>query len=52
MKYEYKTTCGSLSYSDNEPDDPVEPEGGGWELIGFTASSKMLYWAWRRISDE
>lgn len=52
MKYEYKTTCGDLSYNEYEPDDPKEPEGKGWELIGFAASSHKLYWSWRRLVME
>lgn len=63
MKYEYKTTYGSLyqasSYDSREdyeepevpPSDPVEPSGEGWEMVGFAASPKKLYWSWRRPVD-
>lgn len=62
-KYEYKTTHGaqlrvhvhdrficseSCSDPDVEPDDPVEPEGPGWELVNTAASTARLYWTWRR----
>lgn len=51
MKYEYKTTYGHLAYAyedSNDPDDPEEPNGNGWELVNTTASQKYLYWTWRR----
>ena len=31
------------------PDDPVLPEGDGWDLVGFAASGIYLYWTWRRL---
>jgi len=58
MKFEYRTTHGELFksmydhhediYSETPPDHPISPEGTGWEMVGFTASTKKLYWAWRR----
>lgn len=56
--YEYKTTHGDLYHAagrmhdESEPDDPVAPEGIGWELLAFAASSERLYWAWRRPSAK
>lgn len=57
-QFEYKTTYGDLFHSNYDhqedihtetpPDNPVPPEGTGWELVGFTASTKKLYWCWRR----
>lgn len=60
MKYEYKTTYGELyrpayynSVEDGHdpetpPSNPVQPDGDGWEMVGFTASTAKLYWSWRR----
>ena len=56
--FEYKTTHGDLyrEYADRDgsvdiypPDNPVPPEGSGWEMVGFTASTAKLYWSWRRL---
>ena len=60
MKSEYKTTCGSARTIPNmaqfslgsTPDDPIQPEGNGWELIGMAATEKFLYWTWRRLIME
>ena len=58
MTYEYKTTHGELArywtdpeygrQLDEEPDDPIPPDGDGWELVTMGASGARLYWAWRR----
>jgi len=58
LTYEYRTTGGNIAsfYShpeegrimDSEGDDPVQPEGEGWELVAMAASTARLYWAWRR----
>ena len=55
MKYEYKTTYGSLrekfpNGDDYKPDDPEPPEGDGWEMCGMAASNYSLYWSWRRLT--
>lgn len=58
-QYEYVTTWGRLqkcyawgSASDEvdvePPDNPVVPKGDGWEMCGATASSRLLYWFWKR----
>jgi hypothetical protein len=51
MKYEYKTTHGELYNAEDaiEPDSPKPPPGGDWEFINGTASSRRLYFFWRRI---
>lgn len=60
---EYKTTLGKWQYVEqyseygnyHEPDavDPIPPEGQGWELVGSTASDKVLFWFWaRNLSEE
>jgi hypothetical protein len=56
MKYEYKTTEGTVGgrsaaggYEDT--DDPLEPDGEGWEMIGSAADAGYLYWFWRRPVD-
>lgn len=57
--YEYKTTYGNLFQGavydgsgcieeSQEPDDPIQPKGKGWELLHTAASRHKLYWTWRR----
>jgi len=60
LKYEYRTTFGDpyeASYfnrisqdtvSHTLPDDPVIPDGDGWEMCGSAASTNLLYWFWKR----
>lgn len=67
MRYEYATTYGDLyrgavydrGMYDNRPvenerlpDAPTEPDGDGWEFLGGTASTKLLYWFWRRPQKQ
>lgn len=54
-KYEYTTTYATGVVESGPrrddllpPDDPVLPEGDGWDLVGFAASGLYLYWTWRR----
>lgn len=58
--YEYKSTMGSIntdsywdkysqSHISESVDDPVEPDGDGWELVGMAAAGdSTLVWCWRR----
>ena len=58
MTYEYRTTSGDIAtfYRDPENgptmtadgDDPLQPEGEGWEMVGMAATPARLYWSWRR----
>lgn len=45
---QYATTWSIHRLYSDEPDDPVEPKGAGWTLIGVAASGDCLYWAWER----
>lgn len=46
-KFEYRTTVGGY-YPRMLADDPVEPEGEGWELISACAADGLILWTWRR----
>lgn len=45
---QYATTWGYHRLYSEEPDDPREPEGTGWTLVGFAAADDCLYWTWQR----
>jgi hypothetical protein len=56
VRYEYATTIGSVIWDGREVqhvDDPVHPEGDGWELCGsvlgcMRSSSEHIFWFWRK----
>lgn len=55
---EYKTTTGEVCYTPTanaieHVDDPIEPEGEGWKLVGSTLtelrySTQTILWFWER----
>jgi hypothetical protein len=53
MGFEYATTFGNLvqfyeGEVESHPSEPTEPDGAGWEFVGATASTRWLYFFWRR----
>ena len=54
MRYEYATTTGNPGHYREgrfvENDDPFEPDGDGWEMVGAAATEARVYWFWRKCS--
>lgn len=52
--YRYRSTSAKFNTFEEAP-DPVEPPGGGWELVGQCAVAKYaelayIIWSWRQVS--
>jgi hypothetical protein len=55
---EHKTTFGDIAWDENAmhiegADDPVSPEGDGWNLVGSAIGSlrfsrQPIFWFWER----
>lgn len=57
-KTEHKTTTGKVKWDERAAhvesvDDPIEPKGDGWILVGSAISElrysrQYIFWFWRR----
>lgn len=62
LKFEYRTTIGDYTPARDvrgqdlrdgytitaTADDPVEPDGEGWDLVSACATDGLILWTWRR----
>lgn len=53
MRAEYRSTCGAYahwSWQSAKPlaDDPVRPDGDGWQLVTACMANGIILWFWRR----
>lgn len=58
MSFEHKSTMGVVHWNERASevetvDDPVQPDGDGWMLVGSTISElrfsrQYIFWFWQR----